>query len=278
MVFDARTASRVCCMLVAAADAEALGRTDRHIESMTKQSLDLIQDLLDDQPTTRAVAAKTLLALGESAMPCLIGMLEMAEYQQAWPVIIQIIQEIGSPINSTAIPALMRCLQDSHKPHYSLAYSTLLQMDQWHVVYSAHDILTYWWSDESWVQGVCNLLAEPPIDSSRLEMLLPSLFHLLRIGSDENCLDESALGPLCKIGSPQADPALPLLAEKIASQRVEEVRLAVIEALLSFSAQAAMTTVPALQAALSDPSAPIRTATQRVLNWLQKSDERMREG
>jgi len=227
----------------------------------------LLEHLISDQPQRQEEATRALIALGERAIPCLIGALEMSDYQQAWPRIMQIIQQIGGPKSRSAVPVLLTFLKDGNKPYYGPAFQTLLQMGE-SVVINAHDILTYCWSDDSWVQGVCVLLER--MDSIRLDMLLSALLNLLRIGTDENCLDESAIGPLCKIGSPKADAAIPLLIEKIDSSRGDDIRLAAMEALPRFDPQAVQVAVPVLQNALADPSEQVRDEARKVLDWLER--------
>jgi HEAT repeat protein len=239
------------------------------VSSMMTSGFPLLEQLINDQSERQQEAIQELIALGEHALPCLIGALEMSKYQQAWPRIMHIIQQIGGPKSLDVIPVLLRFLKDSNKPPYEPAFETLRQMGE-RVVNSVHDILVYCWSDDSWIQGVCALLEE--IDSVDLDVLLSGLLHLLEIGTDENCLDEYAIGPLRKIGSPKADAAIPLLIERIDSRRSEDIRMAAMEALTSFDLQTAQDAIPTLQAVLADPSERIRNEARKVLEWIQETE------
>jgi len=220
--------------------------------------------LLSDQVAERQEAKQRLIALGEHSLPCLIGALEMKEYQTAWPEIIQLIMQLrDSPKSANVIPVLLRLLKDANDSIYGLAFESLLHMGD-NVVYAAHDILAYCWSNDSWVQNTCALLKR--IESGYLDILLPQLLHLLKLGSDDNYLDEYAMGPLCKIGSPKANVAIPLLTKIVTSQRNEDIRLSAIEALVSLDSGSSVEVDWALQSVLTDSSLRIRDAAQQAIN------------
>jgi HEAT repeat protein len=234
---------------------------------MAASDILLLDLLLSDQVVERQEAIQRLIALGEHSLPCLIGALEMKEYQAAWPEIIKLIMKLrDNPKNINVIPVLLRFLKDANDSIYGLAFESLLQMGD-NVVYAAHDILAYCWSDDSWVQNTCTLLKR--IDSAHLDILLPQLLHLLEVGSDDNCLDEYAMGLLRKIGTPKADAAIPLLAKIVISQRNEDVRLLSIEVLSRLDLQSSEEIISALQSVLVDPSMRIRDAAQRAIDQIK---------
>lgn len=235
---------------------------------METSFISLLDELIAPQPDLQKSASLSLIALGEKALPCLIGALEMEKYASAWPMILQIIQQIGikSSIDDV-IPLLLRCLKDSNKPIYKAAFNLLLTMGD-SVIYSARDILAYSWSDDSWIQNTCTLLKE--IDSKHLDILTSELLHLLKIGTEKNNLDEYAIGVLRNIGSPKANNALPILREKLLVSDREDLKQASIEALQSFDPLVVRPFIPVLKECLLDDSEVVRSSAQRVLASLEE--------
>jgi len=228
----------------------------------------LLEGLVDTRSEQKERAFLSLLTLGDQALPCLIGALSMKKYAPAWPLLIQIIQIIGTHASiDDAIPPLLRFLKDSNKPIYEVAYKSLLTMGDV-VLYNARDILAYCWSDDVWIQEVCVLLTN--MNTVHLDMLVPEILHLFEIGTDENCLDEHVIDLLCKIGSPKANAVVPLLQEKILSRNRESIRHASIEALQYFDPSIIRPLIPLLRECLSDPSEAIRSSAKKVLEALDE--------
>jgi HEAT repeat protein len=118
-----------------------------------------------------------------------------------------------------------------------------------------------------YTQGICQFIEEKMKPELRIS-LLPELLQLLKLGTDENCVDEYALWALRKIGSPQADAVIPILREKILSQRKEYIRCKAIEALADFDPSVVRPLIPVLQDCLQDDSQKIRDSARKILTWL----------
>jgi uncharacterized protein YbaR (Trm112 family) len=228
----------------------------------------LLDDLADSQPQKSERAYQALVAQGEKELPCLIGALVMKKYESIREQILQVITNIGKdyPIEDV-IPVLLLFLKDSNRPIYHPTYETLLHMGE-KVVYNAYDILTYGWSDDTWVYNVCSLLLN--VNSEHLGILVTPLLHLLEIGTEDNCLDESAIALLGKIGSPKANVAMPFLREKILGQNREDIRLASIVALQSFDPSTVQPFAPDIEKCLIDDSEEIRNSARKLLEILNK--------
>jgi hypothetical protein len=226
----------------------------------------LLEDLIDPLPQKREDAFNALVALGNQALPCLIGALEMRKFAPAWEKIIQIILQIKNDESSNdIIHVLLQFLKDPNKPIYKVAFEALLTMGD-AVIYNIRDILAFYWSDDSWIQGVCALLIK--MNSPSIDILVPNLLRLYKIGSDENCLDEYVIDLLCKIGSPMADGVIPLIPEKILGKNRESIKEESILALQYFDPGVVRPLVPILKECLSDPSEIIRSGAQNVLESL----------
>ncbi len=230
----------------------------------------ILESLTDAQSESYKHSVQYLINSGEQSLPSLLGALLMDKYTSIRPIIIQIIQRIGESTSiDCAIPVFLGFLKDANKPIFKTAFNALLTMGD-KVVYYALDILTYYWSDDMWVLNTCALLER--MDSGQLDILIPELLHLARIGTKENCLDESAIGVLKKIGSPKANVAVPLLGEKLLLSDRNDLRLASIEALQNMDPSIVKPLIPILKECLLDKSDTIRSSTQNLLIKLESPD------
>jgi hypothetical protein len=232
---------------------------------------DSISQLIQAAATAKTIEEKDkfinqLAQIGEPAIP------EMLKYERTHGVVaehewvLKIYQLIGYPANRSAIPSIVAHASIINSNYWEIAMDILISIGE-PAIPDVRETLRYCFKDLVEycleIQGLCVLLEQ--MGSPLIDPLLPELLFLLENGTDENYVDDYALWPIKKIGSPKADAAIPFLSRTILSKRGEYFRKASIEALLSFDLEGIRPLLPMLRECLSDPSGAIRASAKKVL-------------
>ena len=182
----------------------------------------------------------------------------------------QIFQRIGYPSNTAAIPFLVGIASDINSPGWENALTALKEAGE-PILPQVHEAIQFYSKDYDqyglYFQGLCTLLEE--MGSPIIDSLLPDLLQLLEVGTSDNFIDEYALWPLSKIGSPKADAAVSILKQKIQAKDQGEVRPAFILALQYFDLASVKQLAPVLYECLSNPSIPVQESARKILSLIE---------
>lgn len=218
----------------------------------------------------------SIAEIGESAIPALLQY-EKTLYRQpsGYKSVMRIYQLMGYPVNRSAIPSIVSQASRSNSPGWETAISILVSIGDV-AIPEIHDTFHFYFKDLDGysleIEALCVLLKK--IDSPTIDPLMPELLYLLERGTDENHVDECALWPIKKIGSPKANAAIQTLGRIISSKRVERIRKISIDALRDFDMSAVSCLIPVLEECLTDPSSAIRSSSQDVLNVLDRNSHK----
>ena len=186
--------------------------------------------------------------------------------------VMQVLQEIGFPADHKALPIIVDMAGDINSKGYDIAF----EMTKAFGALALPDIkngLQHYAQDcdeySLMIQGYCVLMEQ--LGSPIIDPLLPDLLHLLEIGTDQNFVYEYALWPIRKIGSPQADAALPIMRKKMMSISNERVRKVSLEALQDFEPSVVRPFMPILQECLLDQSEVVQANAQMILKRIEQS-------
>jgi hypothetical protein len=218
-----------------------------------------------DEVQERAV--RELVRLGPEVLPLLWPGTDKPQ----WKNIVRVIREIGYPANAAAIPSLLKRLQDLNWPGSCEAMDELLEIGA-PVIPHLRTVLREHWDDDMWIWNIHSLLLrmEPALAAE----LVPELLHILQAEQPDNPdwdANWAMIEPLGHVGSPAADPAIPILAAYAAdTQQVGGLRLDALAALQRFTSLAPETAVRDVQRCLEDPSEEIRRRASVVLETWQQ--------
>lgn len=210
--------------------------------------------------------------IGEAAIPELLQYaMTLYPWHRKLTVLMRIFQKMGYPANRSAIRVMVGETSNINSSGWEIALNTIKEIGgpaipevQAALRFYAQDLDTY----NLEIQGLATLLEL--MDSPTIDSLLPDLLTLLEAGTDENHVDEYALWPLRKIGSPKADVALTHIGKIIASRRNTAIREAAIDALHDFNYSAIRSLVPILKRCTFDDEEAIRQSAEKVLTALGK--------
>lgn len=237
----------------------------KSIVSELLQSLDSVKSSDEVDQIVEQIAE-----IGEPALGDLLAYSKLLYSKPGrYLTIMRIIQKIGYPANSAAIPFMIDHASDINSNGWEVAMTTLIEIGD-PVIPEVRDALLFYSRNldeyHDAIQGLATflkLMGSPTIDP-----LLPELLYLLEAGTDENYVDEYALWPLRKIGSPKADVALVQIGKIISSKRSRHIRKAAIEALMDFDHSATRFLLPVIKECLADDEEIIRKSAKEVLNKL----------
>jgi hypothetical protein len=181
----------------------------------------------------------------------------------------RVLDKIGYPATRSALPFVVSIASNQNSPGWEIALGVLKKIGE-PALDEIRKTLYFYSQDPNEysfeIQSLCIVLEQ--MNSPLIGPLLHELLHLLETGTDENYVDEYALWPIRKIGSPEANEAISLLCEKISSKRTVRIRKAAIEALLDFDPLVIQPLVPILRECLSDESEAVRDSAGKVLKAL----------
>jgi hypothetical protein len=184
-----------------------------------------------------------------------------------------VLDVIGFPDNRVALPYVVSMAADINSINWELAVDILQRLGTDAVPEIRVALRAYSQDYEEYnlyIQGLCQVLEGMPPDVSKQAM--PELLTLFEEGTDGNYGDEFALWPLKKIGSPNGDSVIPMLAGKIsAKNRSVRIRKKCIEALRHFDQEKIKPCVHQLRNAIQD-SGELVTDIQDLLNWIDRSE------
>lgn len=236
---------------------------------------ELMSDLIQALDTARSAEEVNQISgriakIGEPAIP---DLLKYAKTLYPRPgsmlTIMRILHTMGYPANQSAIPFLVSEASNINSSGWEIALNDLIEIGEPSIP-EVHNALQFYMKDldeyQNEIQGLAILLKL--MGSPLIDPLLPDLLRLLVAGTDENHVDEYALGPLRKIGSPKADDALEYLSTIISSRRGKEIRKASIESLIDFDPSAIRFLVPILRDCRFDDEEGIRHSAEKILNVL----------
>lgn len=238
---------------------------------MNNSTSQLIQ-ALDMARTTDEVEQiiKSIAEIGEVAIPKLLEY-EKTLYRQpsGYKSVMRIYQLMGYPANRSAIPSIVSQSSRINSPGWGIALDILTSVGAT-AIPEIRDALQFYFGNLDHysleIEGLCILIEK--IGSPTIDPLLPELLYLLEKGTDGNHVDEFALWPIKKIGSPKANAAVQTLGRIISSGREERIRKIAIAALRGFDLSVIHPLVPIIRECLSDPSATIRNSAEEILGAL----------
>lgn len=211
-----------------------------------------------------------LAEVGSSAIPGLLQWMRSRPPRASRrETVMRVLQRMGYPANRSELPFVVAIAADTNSPGWDTALEILKGLGEIALPEIRKALSLYVKDLDEYgcdIQGLCILLEQ--MGAPVIDPLLPELLHLLEIGTDDNFVDEYALWPLRKIGSPKADAVIPLLHDRIVSNHRECIRRASIEALQDFDPSVVRPLVPILRECLSDESEAIRTSARQVLDAL----------
>jgi len=216
-------------------------------------------------------AINALAEFGELAVPALIEYGRSPD-RRRWTLVMRALQQMGYPSNGSALPYIVGQVSNINSPAWDLTLSMLKAIGEPAIPHVRKSLEFYSNDLDRYgdaIQGLCVLLEQ--LGSPTIDPLAPELLRLLEAGTGENPVDLYAIGPLRRIGSPKADAAIPLLANKIHSTRSGRIRRECIEALEDFDASVIRPLVPILRERLDEDSEELRSSARRILDLLGES-------
>jgi hypothetical protein len=239
------------------------------MSSLTSRLIENLQEAKSADEVDKVIDA--FVQIGQPAIPELLQYVKSPE-RRRWILVMRIVQKMGYPANKSAMPFIVSQVSNLNSPNWSIALSMLKEIGE-PAIAEVRDALHFYSQDcdeyHPEIQGLCTLLEK--MGSPVIDSLVPDLLYLLETGTDENFVDEYALWPLRKIGSPRANAVVPLLRDKILSRRNPHIRQVSIEALQDFDPSIVQPLVPILRDCLADNSSAIRTGASRILSILGES-------
>ncbi len=233
-------------------------------------SISQLVQALDTAQTSKELdqIISRIAQIGEPAIPELLKF-QKTHYVAKASRVMKIYQLMGYPANRMAIPSIVTEASIINSPGCETAIDILIKIGE-PAIPEVRENLRFCFKDlngyASEIQGLCVLLEL--MGSPLIDPLMPELLHLLEEGTDENYVDEYALWPIQKIGSPKADSAVQVLSRIIMSKRAERIRNISINALPGFNASVIRPLVPVFRDCLSDPSEAVRSSAKKVLESL----------
>jgi hypothetical protein len=238
---------------------------------MSKSLTELIQefDVVGTMEESLLIQ-KEIAELGDSAVPSLLQYTrELYRKPGKYIGVLNILRMIGYPANRGAIPFMVTHASRINASGWEIAIEVLKEIGE-PIIPEVHAAFEFYVRDvynyRIEIQGLCILLEQ--MSSSKIDAILPDLLLLLEFGTDENHVDEYALAVIRKIGSPEADVAIPYLGKIISSRREKRIRKKSIDALTNFDISAIRFLRPILEKCLSDPEDEIHHSAKSVLNRL----------
>lgn len=120
--------------------------------------------------------------------------------------VMRVLAKIGYPANRSGLSFMAGIASNQNSSAWDIAVEALKEIGE-PAIGEIRETLLFCYRDlddyRFEIQSLCILLGQ--MGSPVIDPLLPELLHILEIGTDENRVDEYALGPLRKIGSPKAD-------------------------------------------------------------------------
>jgi hypothetical protein len=230
-------------------------------EMMRADTLDEIRHLQDE-----------IAVFGEAAVPDLLAAskaIPRSLAKSSW--IVEVLVKIGYPANQLAILSLVDHACNSNSPGYEIAFDAVLSIGE-PTIPAVRDCLQFYsrsrYDDGNAIMELCYLINHS--DPCLAEQLVPDLIGLLE--KKHKWYAEYVIETLCKVGSPKADLAIPLLREKILdnsrSHRRRSVRKAAIEALPCFDPAVVKPLIPILRDCLRDKSEIIQESARKTLTQI----------
>jgi hypothetical protein len=243
-------------------------RRKLEMSSSTSRRIKNLQEAKSADDVDKVIDA--LVQIGQPAIPELLQYAKSPE-RRRWILVMRIVQKMGYPANKSAMPFIVSQASNLNSPNWNIALSMLKEIGE-PAIPEVRDTLSFYSQDcdeyHPEIQGLCTLLEQ--MGSPVIDSLVSDLLYLLETGTDENFVDEYALWPLRKIGSPKANAAVPLLRDKILSRRKPHIRQVSIEALQDFDPSIVRTLVPILCDCLADDSPAIRASASKILSVLER--------
>ena len=237
---------------------------------MNNPTQQLILDLdTDRSPEGWIGAANRLAQIGEPAVPELLHFVISPSPTRTTGrryKAIKVLQMMGYPANRSAIHFMVSQVSWMNSPGWDDSLEVMKNIGE-PVIPAVRQAMNLYKKDVSEysieIKGVCVLLEQ--MSKRAIAPLVPDLLYLLENGTDANRVDEYALWPLRKIGSPKADAAIPVLREIITSNRKEYIRSIAILALQDFGLSAVFPLIPVLRQCLDDESEKVRQSACKIL-------------
>lgn len=212
-----------------------------------------------------------LATLGNEAIPTMI------QFTQLYPlkfsrleIIAHIVDLMGYPANRNGIPFLLDVIANINHPGWEIAASALNKIGE-PILPDVRKALQYYLQNpeeyQYQIQGLCVFfeLQSPGL----IKLFIPDLLILLENGTDTNFVDLYALYPLIKIGSPDADLALPYIQKIIISDRSDHLRAFSIKALRHFDPKIVSAYIQIVEECLEEESIQIHFEALLTLEWLK---------
>jgi len=227
-------------------------------------------------PEDKLKPTKQLAQIGEPAVPELLRYtispsVNISRARQN--AVIKVLLFMGYPANRSAIPYMVSQASNMNSSGWEDVLEALENIGE-PVIPAVRQALKFYAKDLNEysieIQGLCLLLEQMGMPA--IEPLAPDLLQILVAGTDENHVDEYALRPLRKIGSPKADAAIPILEKIIAGQRRNYIRKVAINALEDFDPSAVRRLVPILKQYLSDEAEKVRESARKILKDLGEAE------
>jgi len=216
--------------------------------------------------------SREIAMLGEKAIPHLVSFTRRLPMKfSRLETVTHIIDLMDYPKNRDGIPFLIDVIANINHPGWETAVSTLKKIGD-PIIPGIKKTINYCLKDPDeyspQIQGLCDFieLLEPDM----IRQLIHDLLLLLEVGTDSNFVDYYALHPLIKIGSPDAELALPFIEMIIISERSEFLRAFSIRALRHFDPKIVSAYTQIVEECLKVESIRIHDEAVLTLEWLKQ--------
>jgi hypothetical protein len=251
-----------------------LGSTE--VKELDKEMVFKMMKELTETKTQRIRSSilQKLAANGEEIVPWVLEYAIIPPSQPKSLSVLEFLDEISYPRNKESLKHIVSVISNPNDLGWEMAFTIAMRIGE-PIIPEIRESIRYYMNDLDFnnlcIQGLCQFLEEAdPIYAAEA---LPELIDLLKSGTDKNHVDEYALWPIRKIGSPKANVVLELLGKIIISKRGLPIRKASIDALTSFDPLAVQLLTNVLKACLSDESKAIRESAKNILSrWARVSD------
>lgn len=217
--------------------------------------LPLIEQLEAAKNDTAAeeLAVARFVEAGDAAISALVKYAE-SKVISHWirPATLNVLNQTGKPLTHEAIQFALGIAMDANAPGWPEAQEMLTSAGDAALPEIRETLRWYYDVERNQILGLGELyvlLEMMPLDV--LVPLLPELLHLFSIGVPDYGVDHLALLPLGKIGSPDADAALPIIERKLKQDTRSRIHHQCLEALPHFSSESVRPLLPSIKPYLS---------------------------
>ncbi len=222
----------------------------------------------------RAELLRNLVAQGEEIIPWVLEYAHIPPHYLKSLSVLEILDAFGYPANKQGLPFISSVIANLNNIGWEKAFEMGKRIGE-PIIPEIREGVKFCFRDPEYycglIEGFCQFLEE--VDPKYSAMALPELLEILRKGTDENPIDEYAMWPLGKIGSPQADPAIPLLIGIVTDrERSSRTKADAIKTLQSFRRESLKPYIPRLIESQADSAAGSKEIGDFMAWW--KAEDR----